>query len=63
MKNKITKVEEMNAQLQEKILTAIPGTITNEIPRENKGVLKVLSKRLAVQLSDDEVSIFVFFSK
>lgn len=58
MENKMAKVEELNAQLQEKLLTAIPSTIKSEKFRENKGVLKVLSKRLAVKLSDDGVSIF-----
>lgn len=57
----MAKLEELNAQLQEKLLTAIPSTIKSEKSRENKGVLKVLSKRLATKLSDDGVSIF--FSK
>lgn len=60
MENKMAKLEELNAQLQEKLLTAIPSTIKSEKSRENKGVLKVLSKRLATKLSDDGVSIFFF---
>lgn len=56
----MTKLEELNTQLQDQILTAkkLNQRVENENSKATEKVLNTLKKRLNAKPSDDKVNVF-----